>query len=51
MNPYSHPHGGGEGRTGEGRPPVSPWGKSAKGGKTRKPKRSSNRLIIRRRTK
>lgn len=51
MNPYSHPHGGGEGRTGAGRPPVSPWGKSAKGGKTRKPKRASNRLIIRRRTK
>jgi large subunit ribosomal protein L2 len=51
MNPYSHPHGGGEGRTGAGRPPVSPWGKLAKGGKTRKPKRSSNRLIIRSRTK
>ncbi|MCG3133725.1 MAG: 50S ribosomal protein L2 [Planctomycetes bacterium] len=51
MNPYSHPHGGGEGRTGAGRPPVSPWGKSAKGGKTRKPKRASNALIIRRRTK
>ena len=51
MNPYSHPHGGGEGRTGAGRPPVSPWGKLAKGGKTRKPKRQSNRLIIRNRTK
>jgi len=51
MNPYCHPHGGGEGRTGAGRPPVSPWGKSAKGGHTRKPKRASNRLILRRRTK
>lgn len=51
MNPYSHPHGGGEGRTGAGRPPVSPWGKLAKGGKTRKGKKSSNSLILRRRTK
>lgn len=51
MNPYCHPHGGGEGRTGAGRPPVSPWGKSAKGGHTRKPKRASNRLILRGRTK
>jgi large subunit ribosomal protein L2 len=51
MNPYSHPHGGGEGRTGAGRPPVSPWGKLAKGGKTRKGKKASNRLILRRRTK
>ena len=51
MNPYSHPHGGGEGRTGAGRPPVSPWGKLAKGGKTRKGKKASSRLILRRRTK
>ena len=51
MNPYSHPLGGGEGRSGAGRPPCSPWGKLAKGGKTRKPKKSSNRLILRRRTK
>lgn len=51
MNPYSHPHGGGEGRTGAGRPPVSPWGKLAKGGKTRKGKKASNSLILRRRTK
>jgi large subunit ribosomal protein L2 len=51
MNPYCHPHGGGEGRSGAGRPPCSPWGKLAKGGKTRKPKRASNRLILRRRTK
>jgi large subunit ribosomal protein L2 len=51
MNPYSHPHGGGEGRSGAGRPPCSPWGKLAKGGKTRKKKKASNRLILRRRTK
>jgi large subunit ribosomal protein L2 len=51
MNPYCHPHGGGEGRSGAGRPPCSPWGKLAKGGKTRKRKKSSNRLILRRRTK
>ncbi len=51
MNPYCHPLGGGEGRSGAGRPPCSPWGKLAKGGKTRKPKRASNRLILRRRTK
>jgi len=51
MNPYSHPHGGGEGRAGAGRPPCSPWGKIAKGGKTRKGKKASNRLILRRRKK
>ncbi len=51
MNPYSHPLGGGEGRSGAGRPPCSPWGKLAKGGKTRKRKKWSNRLILRRRTK
>jgi len=51
MNPYSHPLGGGEGRSGAGRPPCSPWGKLAKGGKTRKRKKASNRLILRRRTK
>jgi large subunit ribosomal protein L2 len=51
MNPYSHPLGGGEGRSGAGRPPCSPWGKLAKGGKTRKKKKWSNRLILRRRTK
>src|SRR4029077_16128069 len=45
MNPYSHPLGGGEGRSGAGRPPCSPWGKLAKGGKTRKRKKWSNRLI------
>jgi large subunit ribosomal protein L2 len=48
MNPVDHPHGGGEGRTGEGRPPVSPWGKPARGVKTRK-RRSRDRMIIKRR--
>ncbi len=48
MNPVDHPHGGGEGRVGEGRPPVSPWGKSARGVKTRK-KRANDRMRIKRR--
>jgi large subunit ribosomal protein L2 len=43
--------GGGEGRRAGGRHPVSPWGKPAKGGKTRKPKNPSNKFIIRRRKK
>jgi len=51
MNPYCHPLGGGEGRTGAGRPPCSPWGKPSKGGRTRKPKKHSNSLIIRKRKK
>ncbi len=53
MNPYCHPLGGGEGRTGAGRRrgPCSPWGKPSKGGKTRKPKLHSNKLIIRGRKK
>jgi large subunit ribosomal protein L2 len=51
MNPYSHPHGGGEGRAGEGRQPSSPWGKLAKGGKTRSPRKLSGKLIVRRRVK
>ena len=50
MNPVDHPHGGGEGKTSGGRSPVSPWGQSAKGLKTRKPKRS-DKLIISRRKK
>ena len=41
MNPIDHPHGGGEGRTKGGRHPVSPTGKSAKGGGTRKPRKPS----------
>jgi large subunit ribosomal protein L2 len=50
MNPNDHPHGGGEGRTGIGRPgPVTPWGKPALGLKTRKTNKVSNKLIIRRR--
>ena len=51
MNPVSHPLGGGEGRAGAGRPPCSPTGKIAKGGKTRSPKAKSNVFIIRRRKK
>jgi len=49
MNPVDHPHGGGEGRTSGGRHPVSPWGKPAKGGKTRKKHKSSNKFIVKRR--
>ncbi|MFO0896547.1 MAG: 50S ribosomal protein L2 [Pirellulales bacterium] len=49
MNPIDHPHGGGEGRTKGGRHPVSPTGKSAKGGGTRKPRKPSSASIIRRR--
>ncbi|MCX4267319.1 MAG: 50S ribosomal protein L2 [Lachnospiraceae bacterium] len=50
MNPNDHPHGGGEGKTGIGRSgPVTPWGKPALGLKTRKKKKSSDKLIIRRR--
>ena len=47
-NPVDHPHGGGEGKTSGGRNPVSPWGQSAKGLKTRKPKKSDNLIISRR---
>ena len=49
-NPVDHPHGGGEGKTSGGRNPVSPWGQSAKGLKTRKNKRT-NKFIISRRKK
>jgi large subunit ribosomal protein L2 len=49
MNPVDHPMGGGEGRTSGGGHPVSPWGKLSKGGKTRKPRRPSNRFIVKRR--
>ena len=48
MNPVDHPHGGGEGKSSGGRNPVSPWGQSAKGLKTRKPKRSDKFIISRR---
>ena len=50
MNPVDHPHGGGEGKTSGGRNPVSPWGQSAKGLKTRKNK-TTNKYIISRRKK
>ena len=50
MNPNDHPHGGGEGRAPIGRPgPCTPWGKPALGLKTRKKKKASNKLIVRRR--
>ncbi len=50
MNPNDHPHGGGEGRQPIGRKsPMTPWGKKALGVKTRKTKKASNKLIIRRR--
>lgn len=50
MNPSSHPHGGGEGRSGIGMPsPKSPWGKPTLGFKTRKKKKYSNQYILKRR--
>ncbi|NLJ96090.1 MAG: 50S ribosomal protein L2 [Clostridiales bacterium] len=50
MNPNDHPHGGGEGKTGIGRPgPSTPWGKPALGLKTRKPNKKSNKMIVRKR--
>lgn len=48
MNPFDHPHGGGEGKSSGGRHPVTPWGKKTRGPKTRKNK-ATDRLIIRRR--
>jgi len=51
QNPVAHPMGGGEGRSSGGRHPCSPWGKSAKGGKTRKRRNPTNAMIIRRRQK
>jgi large subunit ribosomal protein L2 len=50
MNPVDHPMGGGEGKSSGGRHPCSPWGKPAKGGKTRK-KKASDRLIVTKRKK
>ena len=47
MNPVDHPHGGGEGKTSGGRDPVSPWGQSAKGLKTRSNKRTNKYIISR----
>ena len=50
MNPVDHPHGGGEGKSGQGNPhPVSPWGQPTKGYKTRKRVRYSNIFILKRR--
>jgi large subunit ribosomal protein L2 len=52
MNPVDHPHGGGEGKAPQGNPhPVTPWGKPTKGAKTRKRRKYSDHLIVRRRTK
>ncbi|MBI5417258.1 50S ribosomal protein L2 [Candidatus Poribacteria bacterium] len=49
MNPVDHPLGGGQGKTSGGRHPCSPWGKLAKGKKTRKKKKTSNQFIVKRR--
>jgi large subunit ribosomal protein L2 len=50
MNPHDHPHGGGEGKSGQGNPhPVTPWGQATKGFKTRKKRKYSDRYIIKRR--
>ena len=52
MNPCDHPHGGGEGKSPVGMPaPVTPWGKPALGLKTRKHKKYSNSLIVKRASK
>ncbi len=52
MNPIDHPHGGGEGKAGQGNPhPVTPWGKPTKGFKTRKFRKFSNKYIVKRRAK
>jgi large subunit ribosomal protein L2 len=51
MNPVDHPMGGGEGKSSGGSHPVSPWGQKAKGLKTRRHKKESNRYIIKRRKK
>src|SRR5512137_2951365 len=51
MNPIDHPHGGGEGRTGTKRDPVSPWGTLTKGYRTRKNKRTESLIVQRRHRK
>ena len=52
MNPVDHPHGGGEGKSGQGNPhPVSPWGQKTKGYKTRRNKRTDNMILRDRRQK
>jgi large subunit ribosomal protein L2 len=51
MNPIDHPHGGGEGKSGQGNPhPVSPWGWHTKGRKTRNPNKHSAKFIVKRRS-
>jgi large subunit ribosomal protein L2 len=49
MNPVDHPHGGGEGKAPRGRHPVTPWGKPARGKKTRRPTKPSTKFILRKR--
>jgi len=50
MNPVDHPHGGGEGKSGQGNPhPVTPWGQPTKGYRTRNRKKYSNKFIVKRR--
>jgi large subunit ribosomal protein L2 len=51
MNPVDHPHGGGEGKTGEGRVPVNPWGQPTKGYRTRRNKRTTSMIVQRRHKK
>ena len=51
MNPFDHPHGGGEGRTSGGRHPVTPWGKITRGPKTRKNKKTDKFIVRRRKSK
>lgn len=48
QNPRTHPHGGGEGRSGEGMHPKTPWGKAARGKRTRMKRKWSNKLIVKR---
>ena len=51
MNPVDHPHGGGEGRTGEGQPQVSPWNTLTKGFRTRSNKRTQTMIVSRRKSR
>jgi large subunit ribosomal protein L2 len=51
MNPVDHPHGGGEGKSTPGRPPVTPWGQITQGQPTRKKNKASDKMIVRRRKK
>ena len=51
MNPCDHPHGGGEGKTGTGRAPVTPWGQLTKGYRTRNSKRTDSMIVSRRNRK